>query len=713
MKWTGARIDILCVDDRLDGLIALEAVLASDRVNVVRAHSGREALALLPHYDFAVILMDVQMPEMDGFETVALIKEMEQHKHIPILFVTAINNDDRYIYRGYETGAVDYVFKPFDPMVLKSKVEVFMELFRQARRIRDQEARLLEVERSERIRQLAELEVESLRRYQSLADAVPHIICRTRSDSTPDYFNRAWVDYTGISLEASLGSGWHRAFHCDDLARVLRTWVDALISGNSFETDCRLRRADGVYRYHLIRAVPERRGASGEVIAWIGTAIDIDDRIQSEKEMIRAKEEAESASLAKTQFLANVSHEIRTPLSAIIGFSELLLNPSQTPEDRLQGAATIHRNGQQLLHLINEILDISKVESGKMELDESDTDLLLLLREMISLFELKAAEKGLRFEVAVEGKGVPSIVRTDPMRLRQILVNMIANAVKFTEKGSVRMSVLLRQDSLIFRVRDTGVGIPSESRARLFQPFSQVDNSTSRRFGGTGLGLVLSKRFAESLGGDVSLVESSALGSVFEARVHCAAVGTAVLPVGTHAMSRSRVDAPVEPDAGALSGFSLLLVDDALDNQVLISRFLRMAGASVQVLGGGREAVAAALSPEGERFDLILMDIQMPEMDGHEATRAMRAQGWVKPIIALTAHALRSEREKCLESGFDDHFTKPIDRMKLISCLAQWLTAPERMRAGCEDRVGTCAVAPTEMGDEAGREPKRRSAELN
>ena len=669
----GGKVDVLCVDDRLDGLIALEVVLASDRVNVVRAQSGQEALKLLPQYDFAAILLDVQMPEMDGFEAAARIKENEAFRNIPILFVTAINNDDRYIYRGYETGAVDYVFKPFDPMVLKSKVSVFIELHLQGRRLREQEARLLEVERSERIRQLAELEVESLRRYQSLADAVPHIICRTRGDSTPDYFNRKWCEYTGLSLEASLGSGWHKAFHPDDLDRVLRNWVDALISGNPFETECRLRRKDGEYRYHQIQAVPERRGGIGDVIAWIGTAIDIDDRIKTEREILRAKEEAESASLAKTQFLANVSHEIRTPLSAIIGFSELLLNPSQSADDRLQSASTIHRNGRQLLHLINEILDISKVESGKMELEDTETRLLDLLQEMTSLFELKAREKGLHFEIAVDGKGVPSVVRTDPMRLRQILVNMIANAVKFTEKGSVRVALKKEGTQLLFRVRDTGCGVPEESRSRLFQPFSQADSSTSRRFGGTGLGLVLSKRFAESLGGDVMLMDSGESGSVFEARIQCHAVGETLLGSGILRQGRTPLAPVLEPDQGALNGCSILLVDDAVDNQILISRFLKMAGARVEIAGGGFEAVQKAGPVEDSRFDLVLMDIQMPGMDGYEATRTLRDRGWVKPIIALTAHALKSEREKCLEAGFDDHFTKPIDRMKLMSCLSAWL----------------------------------------
>ena len=694
MRSNQGQIDILVVDDRLDGLIAIEAVLSCSSMNVVRAQSGAEALSLLPSYDFAVILLDVQMPIMDGFETAARIKESEMFRHIPILFVTAINNDDRYIYRGYESGAVDYLFKPFDPIVLRSKVSVFIELHCQAKRIREQEVRLLEVERNERVRQISELELESLGRYESLANAVPHILCRTRADSSPDYFNRAWMDYTGFTLEQSLGSGFHDAFHRDDLSLLLRVWVDALISGQPFEADCRIRRADGEYRWHSVRAVPERR-PSGDVIAWIGSAIDIDDRIRANQEMTRAKEEAESASVAKTQFLANVSHEIRTPLSAIIGFSELLLNPSQDADDRLQCASTIHRNGQALLNLINEILDVSKVEAGKMELELQETDVRGLLQEISSLFELKANEKGLLLEVAIDGEaGVPSVIQTDPMRLRQVLVNIVANAVKFTEKGSVRVSVGELGGKLIVRISDTGLGIPQESRERLFQPFSQVDNSTSRRYGGTGLGLVLSKRFAESLGGDVALLASGSRGSLFEASIRCEAVGTARLKKGVIRQSRDSVIMMAEPERGALDGFSLLLVDDAVDNQVLISRFLRMAGASVIVAGGGEEAISQVADRENN-FDLILMDLQMPGMDGYEATAALRADGWKKPIIALTAHALKSERDKCLAAGFDDHFTKPIDRMKLIASLTIWLMRSKVLATKAPANCGTRSATDT------------------
>jgi two-component system, sensor histidine kinase len=675
------NVDILVVDDRPDGLVAIEALLANCRVNVVKANSGPEAIALLPRHDFAVILLDVQMPGMDGFEVAERIKHMERFRYIPIIFVTAINNDDRYIFRGYETGAVDYVFKPFDPMILRSKVSVFVDLFLQAKRIRQQEARLIENERSERIRQLAELEVESLRRYRGLADAIPHVICRAGADGTLDYFNRGWTDLTGFSIESSVGTGWQRAIHEEDLPQVLKIWVDAIIEGSDFECEARIYSHTGEARWHLLRFVPERR-LGGDIVAWIGTATDIHDRKKTEREVRLAKDAAESANIAKTEFLANVSHEIRTPLSAILGFSELLTNPVQSLDDKLQCARTIRRNGEQLLHLINEILDISKVESGKLEIESVPVDMEQMFGELRSLFELKAAEKSLLFHIECETE-IPGFIMSDPMRLRQILINVIGNAVKFTEIGSVQVFARCQRDKaergtckIILRVEDTGIGIQKGGDERLFEPFTQADSSTTRRFGGTGLGLALSRKLARSLGGDVKVLNSSKTGSTFEIRIESSIVkerADRVIPAGSFGKSTSVATVPIEANAQALVDRTILLVDDAVDNQVLISRFLRMAGAKVEVAGNGLEAVNKA---HEKAYDLILMDIQMPTMDGYSAARQLRSEGLLCPIIALTAHALKTERVKCLAAGFDDHLSKPVDRLHLVQHVAHWLEKP-------------------------------------
>ncbi|WP_413290575.1 response regulator [Bdellovibrio sp. HCB337] len=658
-------VDILIVDDRLDGLIALEAVLTLPNINLVRAQSGKEALELLTRYEFAVILLDVQMPEMDGFETARHIRSTEKYRYTPIIFVTAINKDDSHIYRGYEVGAVDYIFKPFEPQILRSKVGIFVDLFLKSRQLQEQNALIRDSERQTRYLQLAQLEMETLKRYRNLADAVPNMIWKSKVDGTLDYFNKVWADYTGLSSEQSVGSGWQEAIHPSDLRGFLKAWMDSMNSGDPFQIECRIRRHDGEVRWHWVRAVPELNTLD-KVVAWIGTCTDIHDRKLAEKLLVEAKTMAVSANIAKTQFLANMSHEIRTPLSAILGFAELLLNPDLNYEERVQSINTICRSGEQLLKLIDEILDISKVEAGHLDIEQIEVDMAGLLSDLKTLLGIKSQTKGIGLEFILNN-AIPKRVTSDPTRLRQILLNMISNAIKFTQKGTVKLEIGWEEatKSFRFRVRDTGVGISQEQAEKLFQPFVQVDSSTTRRFGGTGLGLALSRTLAQAMGGNVYLENSKAgVGSSFIIEVHTEPLdGTAYLDKIEDIL---RVDQKplVSEEVASLEGIKVLLVEDAPINQILIGRFLTGAGAQVDFADNGLEGVKKAMSGD---YGVVLMDIQMPEMDGYEATTTLRKQGYSRPIIALTAHALKEDRDRCLQVGCSDHLTKPIDRKRLIS----------------------------------------------
>ncbi|MEK7358173.1 MAG: ATP-binding protein, partial [Bdellovibrionota bacterium] len=516
-------VDILIVDDRPDGLIALEAVLQAPHLNLIKANSGLEALALLPDHDFAAILMDVQMPGIDGFETARRIKQIERYRYVPIIFVTAINKDEEYVYRGYTYGAVDYVFKPFDGRILRSKVAVFVDLFRKTKQLEDQSEALRESERRERYLRLAELEVESLKRYRNLADSIPHVVWRAKPDGMMDYFNKVWVQQTGLTEEASLGNGWQAVFEPEDLRSLLKSWVHALDTGERFESEARVKVADGSWRWHWIQAVAERR-SNGEIIAWLGTCTDIDERKRAEQALITARVEAEAANQAKTSFLANMSHEIRTPLNSILGFTELMMMPDLSGADRFSSLVTVKRNGQQLLKIIDEILDISKVEANRLDLEEIEVDLRQMFAELQSSFELQARDKGLRFSISCMNR-IPSRVITDPTRIKQILHNLVGNAIKFTGEGEVEVRVQWipgdeGRGTLRCFVRDTGVGVDAENAARLFQPFMQADSSTTRKFGGTGLGLALARKLARALGGDVDLEKSGeGGGSVFRVEI--------------------------------------------------------------------------------------------------------------------------------------------------------------------------------------------------
>ncbi len=674
-------VNILIVDDREDGLIALEAVLSQLLdVNVVRASSGVKALDILPTMDFAVILLDVQMPILDGFQVAKIIRSKhEKDKYTPIIFVTAINKDDQYIYKGYEAGAVDYVFKPFEPQILRSKVSVFLDLYRKSRQIAKQAELIRENEKHERYLRLAEIELDNLKRYRNLADAIPHIVWKARADGTMEYFNKVWSDYTGLTQEQSVGTGWQESLHKEDLNKFLKIWIQAMGQNHSFEVEVRIRSRENKFNWHWVRAVPEI--SDNNSISWLGTCTNIHDRKISIEELANAQKVAVEANLAKTHFLANMSHEIRTPMGAILGFTELMQHPNQSSEQRDHCIATIHRNGKQLLSIIDEILDISKVETGHLDVEHIELNIISMFNEIKSLLTIQTERKGLEFKF-VFGTKIPESFCSDPTRLRQIIMNVVGNAIKFTEKGSVTVAAdWLPLDSdpqkglFKIRVTDTGVGIDKDHIDRLFQPFAQVDSSTTRRFGGTGLGLALSRKLAQALGGDVTLNETNAgKGSSFEIVVAVKALkGSRWVNDLSQPDQSDKIRKSFQNEKEILRGINVLLVDDAPDNQTVIGLFLGLAGAHVEFADNGEEGVEKALAGD---FNVVLMDIQMPHVDGYEATRRLRRQGYDKPIIALTAHALKEERDRCLSVGCTDHFTKPIDRTKLISLVNQVVHNP-------------------------------------
>jgi len=389
---------------------------------------------------------------------------------------------------------------------------------------------------------------------------------------------------------------------------------------------------------------------------------------------------AESATRAKSEFLANMSHEIRTPMTAILGYTDILMG-SLSDAEHLELVHTIRRNGDHLLAIINGILDLSKIESGKLQMERIACSPAALLADVVSLMRVRAAGKNLDLTLEYAGP-CPATILTDPTRLRQILVNLVGNAIKFTEAGEVRIvaGVVDRDTAkpkFACRVIDTGIGMTAEQIQSLFQPFQQADASTSRKFGGTGLGLAISKRLAEMLGGDITVESEPAKGSTFTVTINTG-------PLTGIAFSDRPAEAlatPAPTGAGASNTAAMpalncrvLLVEDGPDNQRLIAFLLKKAGATVSLAGNGlvacREVMAAC--KRGEPFDVVLMDMQMPILDGYEATRQLRSEGYGRPIIALTAHAMTEDRQTCLDAGCDDYLTKPIDRKRLLATIARW-----------------------------------------
>ncbi len=396
---------------------------------------------------------------------------------------------------------------------------------------------------------------------------------------------------------------------------------------------------------------------------------------QANQKLEEACARAEAANCAKSEFLANMSHEIRTPMTAIIGYADVLLDSAQD-QDTLEAVQIIKRNGHHLLNLINDILDLSKIEAGKHTLHVQTCSPRQVAADVLGTMRVRAEAKGLRLTAECE-PDVPMAVKTDPVHLRQILVNLIGNAVKFTEVGGVR--IVMRLDStgegdnkLLCDVIDTGIGISAEDMGQLFRPFSQVDGSARRRFGGTGLGLAISKRLAGTLGGDLVVRSSPGMGSTFSLSI-------SIVPCDGPASPPESGEA-VTAREFAGNGWRkldcrILLAEDGADNRRLIAFFLRKAGADVELAEDGRIALGLALAARqaGNPFDAILMDIQMPVMDGYEATRKLRDAGCREPIIALTAHAMSGDRQKCINAGCDDYISKPIDPKKLVEVIGTWV----------------------------------------
>jgi len=429
-------------------------------------------------------------------------------------------------------------------------------------------------------------------------------------------------------------------------------------------------------------------------------AVRARDELQEvNRELAASRDAADAANKAKSEFLANMSHEIRTPMTAILGYAEGLLHGQLSESDNLNALHTIRRSGEHLLQILNDVLDISKIEAGRLEAERIGTSLFQLVRQVQSLMQPRADAKSLQFLVEYDG-AIPATIQTDPTRLQQILINLIGNAIKFTDQGSVRLQTRLVDDDpanpmLEFDVIDSGIGMTTEQVARLFQPFTQVDSSTKRKFGGTGLGLTISKRLAQMLGGDIAVDSKPGMGSTF--RVTIATGPLDGVELIEHPPERAPGRAPATGPASRGSKRTIrpgpseekldcrvLLAEDSPDNQRLFSLLLEQAGAQVTTAENGKIAVEKALAAhlqgrgdESQRhFDVILMDMQMPVMDGYEAARTLRERGYSGPIIALTAHAMAGDRDKCMSAGCNDYLTKPIGRSKLIALVRAHTGAP-------------------------------------
>lgn len=494
-------------------------------------------------------------------------------------------------------------------------------------------------------------------KLQKLSQAVeqsPGTIVMVDTHGNIEYVNLRFTQVTGYSIDEAVGKNLFFMDSQNDIKGKYREVIEAISSGKEWRGEIRHRRKNGEIFWEFASFLPIM-DSEGVIMNYLGASEDITERKQMSEKLLRAKEAAEAANRAKSEFLANMSHEIRTPLNGMIGMTNLTLQTKLT-EDQEENLNIINSCAELLLRVINDILDYSKIEAGKMTLENVKFDILKLLEKTHKSHVLQAREKGLKLSYNVQ-TGIPRILAGDPARLQQVLNNLISNAIKFTDIGEVRITVAIieiTEDSikLKFTVSDTGIGIDSDKIGMLFKSFSQVDSSITRKYGGTGLGLAISKQLVDMMDGEIWVESEKEKGSIF-----CfTASFMRKLKCNVEAEHTTKTE-----DKKNHRRLNILLAEDDKVNQLVVSGLLEKEQYSLTIADNGIEAIKLF---EQNEFDLILMDIQMPEMDGIEATRKIRKmeEGTFRhiPIIAVTAYALQDDRKRFLEAGMDDYIPKPI-----------------------------------------------------
>ncbi|MBB6634288.1 response regulator [Cohnella thailandensis] len=661
-------VNILAVDDRPENLLAIEAVLEGEPYRLVRAHSGPEALKCLLREEIAVILLDVQMPGMDGFETAGHIQAYDRSKHIPIIFITATSKEAKHFSAGYSAGAIDYMVKPFVPHILKSKIRAFVRLYDMQKRLRQQ------TEQLERINGHLTRATQELTK----AEAQARVVMETSLDAVLVF------DSAGLILRANPATEKMFGYSPGELpGRPLELLLPGLTRGSLSDLEGKVREVEPKRRDGTGFPAEIQVGRSPNDPSLLACSIrDITERKQAEAKLLEAKEIAERASTAKSEFLSFMSHEIRNPLNGVIGMLDLLLDSGLKPEQR-ELAEMVLQSGNAMARIMNDVLDYSKLESGRMEMEDEPFLLKVCLEQVRDIFAAQLRAKRLEYVVVMDPE-LPGIVRGDMSRLQQVLLNLVGNSVKFTSEGGIYIFVALAasdEDSITaeFTVKDTGIGIPEGKGDLLFHPFTQAEASTNRKYGGSGLGLAISKTLVELMGGTIRIEPSQEPGATFVFTVRfrrCEEPADELLLI-EQAMESSEAAAS-EPEQGK----RILMVEDQRLNRKLLEHMLRRLGHDVEIAANGEEALRALEA--GDRYDAVLADIHMPVLNGlemghrwQELRRTLPAEE-APALIAVSADPRDDLEQVCLEAGFSELLRKPIRMESLKQVISRHVMAGKR-----------------------------------
>jgi signal transduction histidine kinase/DNA-binding response OmpR family regulator len=708
------KTNILMVDDQPKNLFALEAILESLNENLVIAQSGQEALEYLLKSDFAVILLDIQMPGLDGYETAELIRKREKSRNTPIIFVTAINKNDEQILKGYSFGAVDYICKPIDPQILKAKVAAFVDIYKSAEdsvrqtRLEAEEAKIKSLSFLSEASHLLSTSLDYVLTLKNIADlCVPYLADYCIVDLVESDGKLRQVAVADISFDRmrwlhdkpkSDVSTIHYEF--SGLERILNTGQSELVSevteswlkSNARDPEqLELMRRINFKSYMIVPLVA--RGRTLGLISLVSvesgrcystadlilaedlagrSALAVDNawlykEAQSAIELEQmARKEAEEANRLKDEFIATLSHELKTPLQNIIGWSQLLLRGCLDDDSKEHAVEIIDRNAKAQSELINDLLDISRIITGQLRLNVGIVDPVQVIEAAISSVRPAAEAKKIAFKVMIEfGAGY---IWGDANRLQQVIWNLLLNSIKFTpNEGQVNVHLERIDKSLEITVSDTGKGISPDFLPHVFERFRQADGSITRTYGGLGLGLAIVKHLMELMGGTVSVSsEGEERGATFKLR----------LPVMNN---RSN---PVEADSDLsqfflipkdyqqlLKGLNLLVVDDELDTCEMLKVALEQAGANVKTCNSARDALGELLNTIP---DVIVSDISMPGENGYELIQKVRKLERINdiPAVALTSFARSEDRINALRAGYQMHVAKPVDPIELVAVIA-------------------------------------------